>query len=151
MSTMKNLFMKRNEIIEEGLKSYYNDLIIFKTPTDAIYRIEKIVEKLQKEKILLIEYTLNDYLNLMQYIDNCKAISTLLEGLDVPTDKNYLDKGYLQLQQKEYFKQITKILQIEEVTNYIEMSIQSWQIEYKDFTATDIENLVEYAMEKIEY
>lgn len=151
MSMMKELFLKRELLIEKALKRFYNDLEYYKIKSDAIYNIEKLIDNLQKENILLIEYSLEKYLTLMDYIQGYKAIDTLLENFDnLQANKRWLDVGRLRLTQKLYFQEIVKILNIENRVNYIEISIENWKCEYKEFTKEDINNLVEYAMETIE-
>lgn len=146
MSEMKELFIKRQELVKKALKDYYNDMKVFKTKSDAIYHIERLTKELKKN-LQGISYTLENYFDLTININSYKAIDTLLEN------EQYLENAYFDIQaelealQGKYFNEITKILRIKSITNYIENTIMNWQLEFKEFDTEDIENLVDYAVD----
>lgn len=148
---MKRLFIERENLTGKALKGFYENYYVFKDKTDCIYYIEKLVKEL-KEK-MNFSYSLENFLDLTTLIDSYKAIDTLIDN-EKYLQTQELDstvQAHLEIIQSKYFKRITEILKINSITNYIEECILNWKIEYKDFDCEDIENLVNYAIDMIQF
>lgn len=148
MSKMKELFMKKEEIIERELIEYYVDKELLKD-MNAISHFESIINKIWK--VIKIEIPnpqiALDFLNAKTYIENYQAITTLIENeqeLEISIIRQY--QGCLEYTQKEYFEQIVNLLKLTNRVDYIERTIDNWKVEFKEFDRQDIEELVQYAM-----
>lgn len=150
MSKMKEMFIKKENLIKEGLKAYYTNREVFNYKSIPLYDLENLITELE-EQIKIEFLTKEEFTNLQLYIENSISIDTLLNNkntLEINIIKDM--EGQLKKAQYKYIESIFNILKISNITNYIEETVTNWKIEYKEFGCKNVEELVDYAMNTIE-